>query len=87
MPIHIDEARRQEIKEAVIETLMLLGIDVTTTEGIHAFRKDSEFIREWRISVEEVKKKSLLTAVSFLTAGFLGYLIVSFSRLWIPNAQ
>lgn len=69
-----EEQRRQEIRDTVFETLFLLGIDTSTPKAIQEFRQDLTYVREWRESVEEVKRKGILTTVSFLVVGLLGYL-------------
>lgn len=86
------EAFREEIKQAVreatqaalVDALFMFGIDVSTPEAIQNFRKDMAHTRECRESVEQVKKKGLLTAVTVLVVGILGYLALPFTQ-FLPH--
>jgi hypothetical protein len=69
--------RQQEIREAVLETFFLLGVDVSSPEAIQEFRRDLVYVREWRVAVNDVKKHGLLTAVGIIIAGFFGWLVLS----------
>ena len=72
MTLTPDEARtiaRAAAKEAVHETLELLGMDVNDPREA---QRDFAFVRSWRTSSEAVKRQGLLAAVTVLIAGILG---------------
>ena len=54
---------------AVSETLLKLGIDAKNPTEMQA---DMRHLREWRQSVNTVKRQGLITAVGVITAGILG---------------
>ena len=58
-------------KEAVHETLTLIGLDMSIPADL---QRDFQFIRSWRQSSEAVKRQGLLAAVTVLVGGFLGLL-------------
>ena len=76
----LNPAQREAIIEAVHEVLFQLGIDVTDNDGILEHRKDQAFVREWRESVAEVKRKTFLASIAFLGTAFLGWLAMQLSR-------
>jgi hypothetical protein len=57
------------VGKAVSQTLLKLGIDV---DNPLEFQADMQHLRNWRQSVDTVKKQSLMTAIAILTAGVLG---------------
>lgn len=63
-----DEARAL-IKEAVRESMLMLGMRVD--DPIEA-QKDFQHLREWRLTTERVKNKSLLALVGVLVSGLAG---------------
>lgn len=84
----------QAAKEAVRETLLTLGIDVSNPIAAQKdmmllrevgklvmdpeFRKDMEHIRTWRVAVQEVKTKGLVTLVGLLVTGVVGLIVAGF---------
>lgn len=85
-------------KAAVEETLISLGIDardpIQAQKDFMAlrevskliidpeFRRDMEHLRSWRLAVNEVKAKSLLTLVGILLTGGVALLLAGFKG-WI----
>ena len=57
------------VAETVAETLMKLGIDASDPVE---FQKDMAHLREWRQSINTVKRQGLISAVGIVTAGILG---------------
>jgi hypothetical protein len=45
------------------------------------FRKDMEHVRAWRMSMDSIKSKGILTAVGILMSGFLAALWMGFKQL------
>lgn len=65
------------VSETVHETLIRIGIDAADPLELQA---DMQHLRNWRQSVNTVKRQSLMTAVGVLTTGILGLLYVAFGR-------
>jgi hypothetical protein len=90
----------QAAKEAVRETLLSLGIDVSDPIAAQKdfmvlrevgklvmdpeFRKDMEHLRTWRIAVKEVKSKGLLTLVGLIVTGLAGFVVVG-AKAWLER--
>lgn len=66
----LDQARprREVIRETVHETLIELGVDY---EEPMEMQKDFQHLREWRITMEQAKSKSVMATVGFLIAGLV----------------
>lgn len=60
---------RKIVAEAVAETLTHLGIEASEPLEV---QKDMQHLREWRESIDTVKRQSLITAIGILLAGVLG---------------
>jgi hypothetical protein len=56
-------------KTATAETLRALGID---TAQPFEMQRDFAHLRSWRLSVEAMRTKTILTAVGILVTGVLG---------------
>lgn len=85
-------------KAAVEETLIKLGIDVSNPIKAQQdfmvlrevgklvmdseFRKDMEHLRSWRMAINDVKSKGLITLVGILVTGSVALLVAGF-RGWI----
>lgn len=65
------------VAETVNETLLKLGIDASDPIELQA---DMQHVRAWRLSVNTVKKQSLMTAVGIVTTGILGLIYMAFGR-------
>lgn len=75
MPLTSDEIRHvasAAAKEAVQELLVALGVDASDPKALIEMQKDFAHVRAWRESVETVKKRSLIAAVTIITGGILG---------------
>ena len=59
---------RAIVREAVVDTLMLMGVDA---ENPIEMQKDFQHLREWRGTVEAVKRRSLLTVAGILATGLV----------------
>lgn len=68
---HVEELIRTTVKQ----TLLQLGLDVSDPEGVIELQKDFAYVRAWRISVDEVKKKGILTILSVVLIGIIGVLL------------
>ena len=65
----VDRVAKEAAHEAVKETLLKLGIKADDALEVQA---DMQHLREWRQSVNTVKRQGLLTAVVVITTGILG---------------
>lgn len=65
----IKELVKEAAKEAVLETLLTLGLDAKEAKEVQA---DMLHVRKWREATETVKKQSLITAVGLVVVGVLG---------------
>ena len=85
-------------KAAVEETLVKLGIDVSNPIKAQQdfmvlrevgklvmdseFRKDMEHLRTWRMAINDVKSKGIITLVGIIVTGSVALLVAGF-RGWI----
>lgn len=85
-------------KAAVEETLVKLGIDVSNPIKAQQdfmvlrevgklvmdseFRKDMELLRTWRMAINDVKSKGIVTLVGILVTGSVALIVAGF-RGWI----
>ncbi|MBB3810068.1 hypothetical protein [Pseudochelatococcus contaminans] len=60
---------RKIVAETVTETLLRLGVDVGKPLEVQA---DFQHLRQWRSSVETIKRQGVLTAIGIITVGVLG---------------
>jgi hypothetical protein len=75
------EELRALIKLTVAEALLQLGVDTSDPEQVLEFQRDLQHLRDWRISVNEVKSKGLMLVVGTVGAGVLGALWIGFKDL------
>lgn len=64
--------------KAVQKTLLAIGVNASDPEQILEMQADFLHLRRWRQSTETVKKRALLTAISVIVTGTLGYLWLLF---------
>ncbi|MBW3099276.1 hypothetical protein [Pseudohoeflea coraliihabitans] len=69
-----DDEVRKIVADTVAETLIRLGIDAHDPKEMQA---DMQHLRNWRQSVNTVKRQSLLTAVGVVTTGILGLIYMA----------
>jgi hypothetical protein len=77
-PDEIDSIATTAAERAVKSTLLSLGINIETPAEIVEAQLDFRHLRAWRESTEAVKRKALLTAVTVVVTGALGYLVLAF---------
>lgn len=65
-------------ERAVKRTLLAVGIDANDPQSVIDHQEDAHFVRRWRESTEEVKRKGLLTLVGLFVSGLVGYLWLAF---------
>ena len=74
--VHLTRTEMQDIvKATVIETLTHVGVDASDPVEM---QKDFNHLREWRIVVNDVRKKSILTILGLLLTGVLAFIWIGF---------
>lgn len=58
--------------EAIRKMLVTLGVDATDADAILKVQKDFAHLRAWRESVDTIKKRTIVSAVTIITGGILG---------------
>lgn len=74
-----DVAERAATK-AITKMLLTLGVDASDDKAMLAMQKDFAYLRSWRESIELVRRRGLITAVTVVTTGFLGMLYLMFKH-------
>jgi hypothetical protein len=77
-PEEVDAIATTAAERAVKSTLLSLGINIETPAEILEAQLDFQHLRAWRESTDAVKRKALLTAVTVVVTGALGYLVLAF---------
>ena len=77
-PEEVDAIATTAAERAVKSTLLSLGINIETPAEIVEAQLDFQHLRAWRESTEAVKRKALLTAVTVVVTGAIGYLVLAF---------
>jgi hypothetical protein len=77
-PEDINTVANASAKKAVEATFLLLGVDVTDADAVKAAQLDFAHLRAWRESINQVKTKTIGTAVTVIVTGLLGYLWLAF---------
>jgi hypothetical protein len=77
-PEEIDAIATTAAERAVKSTLLSLGINIENPTAIVEAQLDFQHLRAWRESTEAVKRKALLTAVTIVVTGAIGYLVLAF---------
>ncbi len=61
------------VRETVKETLLSLGADV---ENPLKMQQDFQTLREWRLTVDSVRKKAMLTGVAIIITGLFAAIVI-----------
>lgn len=72
-----DEAReiaREAARQAVADTFLHLGYDVSDKEQVRGLKADLLHLRRWRVATDSVGKAGLITVAGILITGFAGLL-------------
>lgn len=72
------DVAEQAADRAVKRMLLTLGVDINSPEAIIRFQRNVAFMDALRASSDAVKRKAILTAVTVLVTGMLGYLWLAF---------
>jgi len=70
---------KDELKEIVKDTVheTLTGVGIESSDPIE-MQKDFNHLREWRLVVNDVRKKSILTVCGLLLTGVLAFIWIGF---------
>jgi len=74
----IRDIARTAAREAVHEVMISLGADVSNPAAKIEMQKDFQSLREWRQSMQAVRRHGMLTAVGFIVVGVLGIIYMNF---------
>jgi len=77
----IKRIAEEAAEQAVKKTLLALGIDTTKPEAILEAQKDMQHLRAWRTSVDTIKTKGILAAITVIVTGTLGVLWLGFTEI------
>lgn len=75
----VEDISERAAEKAVQKTLLTIGMDTADPDAVLMLQADFRHLRQWRESIETVKKQSLKTAIGVIVTGVLGYLLVAFS--------
>jgi hypothetical protein len=76
-PLEKDSVRAiaEEVSQKTVnKTFLALGVDSSDNKGVLDFQKDLAHLRRWRESTEEIQQKGLMTVVTVILTGALGWL-------------
>jgi len=74
----IREIARTAAREAVHEMMIGLGADVSNPAAKIEMQKDFQSLREWRQSMQAVRRHGLITAWGVIVVGVLGLIYMHF---------
>lgn len=64
------------VREAVSDTLLAFGIDVSEPEGVVRFQKDMHYLRDLRLQSEENKSNVIRKGLELIAAGLAAALFL-----------
>jgi len=70
-----DAEIEQVVARAVSQTLIQMGVDISTPLES---QRDFQYLRSWRLSMEAMKRQSILTTMAIVMAGTLALLWTAF---------
>ena len=71
------EQTQQLIAESVRQTLIQLGVE---SESPLEMQKDFQHLRNWRLSGEEIKRKSIIALIGLFLTGLAGLIALGFKN-------
>lgn len=66
------------VKHAVHDTLIALGVDISTPEGVLEHQKDQHYLRSSRLQSEKNKSNIIEKTLNAIVAGALAFLAMGF---------
>lgn len=74
------------VREAVVETLITLGVNAESPDELLKLQKDFQYLRSWRESIEAAKRQGLVSAILVITGGVLGAIWLALTQA-VSNGQ
>ena len=71
---------RQETRTVMGETFVAMGVSVGDPKSLIEMQKDFQHLRFWRKTVEDTRKKGVITAIGLMVTGVI-------AALWIGVQQ
>lgn len=75
----IRDVARTAAREAVHEVMIAMGVDASNPAAMIEMQKDFLSLREWRQSMQAIRRHSLITAVGVIVMGVLGVIYMNFT--------
>lgn len=69
------------VQEAVHETLMGLGVNVSTPTAVIEMQRDFQHLRDWRKTTERVRTRGILVMAGLLVSGLCAALWLGFKSM------
>ena len=76
----IRDMARTVAREVVHEMMLTMGVDASKPAGLIEMQKDFQSLREWRNSMDAIRRHGLLTAIGVVVVGILGLIWMSFGK-------
>ena len=76
----IRDMARTVAREVVHEMMLTMGVDASKPERLIEMQKDFQSLREWRNSMDAIRRHGLLTAIGVIVVGILGLIWMSFGK-------
>jgi len=76
----IRDIARTAAREAVRETMLALGVDTSNPAAIIEIQRDFQSLRDWRRSMQAVKRQGLISAIGVLVVGIMGLIYMHFMQ-------
>ena len=69
---------RKSVKDGVKDAFLMLGMDVSTPEGVLEAQRDMQHLRGWRRAKETVTKQGLIVACTTIFSGIVAALYLKY---------
>lgn len=76
----IREIARTAAREAVREMMIAMGVDTSNPASMIEMQKDFQSLRNWRESMQTVKRQGIISAVGVIVVGLLGMIYMHFMQ-------
>jgi len=76
----IREIARTAAREAVREMMIAMGVDTSNPASMIEMQKDFQSLRNWRESMQTVKRQGIISAVGVIVVGLLGLIYMHFMQ-------
>jgi dsDNA-binding SOS-regulon protein len=73
----LEDLAERVATKVVAQSFKQFGVDIASDKGVEDFRKDMEYTRAWRTTIQKGTRTGLLTAITVATTGFLGIIWIA----------